>query len=158
MLYCIHVWQSGRAGDRRETDMTINELAATALAAVTARGYRNCDDTQFIARNLCKATEELGECCDPIFTHRDMADPTVPLPAFGRVDQWACDVSYSATSARFAFDAWGDGVHGIDADVIRAELPDVLIPLLCAAAVLGVDVEAAVLAKAGADVARGVRA
>lgn len=140
-----------------EKPMTINELAATALAAVTARGYRNCDDTQFVARNLCKATEELGECCDPIFTHRDMADPTLPLPELGLVDQWACDIYDSATSARAAFDAWGDGVHGIDADIIRAELPDVIIPLLCAAAVLGVDIEAAVTAKAGADVARGVR-
>ena len=38
-----------------------------------------------------------------------------------------------------------------------AEQPDVLIPLLCAAAVLGLDIEAAVLAKCSADVARGVR-
>ena len=137
--------------------MTINELAAAALAAVTARGYRNCDDTQFVARNLCKATEELGECCYAVFTHRDMADPTRPFPAFEHVDGWVGDVAVAAQSARDAFDKWRCGVHGIDADVIRAELPDVLIPLLCAAVVLGVDVEAAVLAKAGADVARGVR-
>lgn len=137
--------------------MTINELAAAALEAVTARGYRDCDDDQFVARNLCKCAEELAEACRPVFTHRDMCDPTLPVPPMNAVDEWLSTVETVGYEAREAFDAWGDGIHGVDADVIRAELPDVLIPLLCAAAVLGVDLEAAVLDKAGADVARGVR-
>lgn len=137
--------------------MTANELAAAALAAVTERGYRDCDDAQFVARNLCKATEELAECAGGVFTYRDMTDPTLPLPDYQHADYWLENMYQAGEGARIAFDQWGDGVHGIDADAIRAELADALIPLLCAAAVLGLDVEAAVLAKCRADVARGVR-
>lgn len=131
--------------------MTTNELAAAALAAVTARGYRDCDDAQFVARNLCKATEELAECgawiLDPC---ADGANPP------GLTDAWLMSLSEAGSAARSAFDAWTD-VLSITPDHLAAELADAIIPLLCAAAVLGVDVEAAVLAKCGADVARGVR-
>lgn len=137
---------------------TINDLAATALAAVTARGYRaNCDDVQFVARNLCKAAEELAEASGAVFTHRDMADPMAPFPRMKAVDGWLCAIAEAGNLSRAAFDAWGDGIHGIDADIIRAELPDAIIPLLCAAVVLGVDLDAAIRAKLAADVGRGVR-
>lgn len=131
--------------------MTANELAAAALAAVTERGYRDCDDRQFVARNLCKATEELAECGAWILDPSANGE-TPPGP----VDAWLYQLSTAGSAARAAFDNWTD-VLSITPANLAAELADAMIPLLCAAAVLGVDVEAAVLAKCRADVARGVR-
>lgn len=134
---CYTVFTSGNRAGRAtgEKPMTINELAAAALVAVTARGYRDCDDTQFVARNLCKAGEEYGEAARGVMI--DDAIDGWDSPA-----RWCWDTSDMERTARAVFDNWNAaGVIGIDADTIRAELPDVLIPLLCAAAVLGLDKE-----------------
>jgi len=118
------------------------------LDAVMKRGYaEKWSQMQFMARQVCKAVEELGELAG-VFTF------TGGNWTFLR---W---VETAAREARVAFDiddlpkeAWDVQVEGD----LETELADVLIPLLCLAEVAEVDAMGAARKKALADVERGVR-
>lgn len=112
-------------------------------AAVEARGYRaGWTDGEFAARQIAKAAEELHELAGAIGHWCDWADP---LEGAARYIRWAFDVRSEWLG------------YEVDAETVRRELPDVLIPLLVLAEALGLDALALAEAKAAADVARGVR-
>lgn len=126
--------------------MNAQEIVA---ANVAARGYRDgWAAEQFVARQLCKLTEELGESLDQI----------------GGLDAWAdtqwLTAGYDAgLAARGFFDdesGWG-GVYLENPAAIRSELADMLVVILAAAQALDFDVVQAAIDKSAADVARGVR-
>jgi NTP pyrophosphatase (non-canonical NTP hydrolase) len=126
--------------------MNAQEIVA---ANVAARGYRDgWTAEQFVARQLAKLTEELGEALDQI----------------GGIDKWAdmnwLTAGYDAgLAARQLFDdkrGWG-GVYLDNADALRAELADMQVVLFAAAQTLEFDIAQAAIDKSGADVERGVR-
>lgn len=123
--------------------MNAQEIVA---ANVAARGYRDgWTAEQFVARQLCKLTEELSEAL------ACMSDP-------GWHHYWTDDAHMAGRLAREDFDRkvlW-DTVE-IDADTLRAELADMQVVLFAAAAALEFDVVQSAIDKSGADVARGVR-
>lgn len=138
-------------------DMLVAEVEQLVVAArtqemvaeaVEARGYRaGWTAEQYVARQIAKAVEELAE----LARVTDWWDAP-PTP------EWYFELDIAAHTARDWFDAAGDDlVPALDLDIIRRELPDVLIPLLCLAEAVGLDLLALARAKAGADVARGVR-
>ena len=124
--------------------------AQTIVAAnVAARGYADgWTAEQFVARQLAKLTEELGESLDQI----------------DGLDAWADEnwltVGYDAgRAARAQFDvreAWG-GVYLPNPDALRAELADMQVVLFAAAQALDFNIAQAAIDKSAADVARGVR-
>lgn len=121
-------------------------LQRDVLGAVTARGYREgWLDQPFMARQVAKAVEELGELA--------------VLFDFGAGHwPWAREIWDAARDAREAFDA--EAMGWVDATVtgdVRDEVADVLIPLLCIAEVAGFDALEAVRRKALGDVSRGKR-
>lgn len=121
-------------------------LQRDVLGAVTARGYREgWLDQPFMARQVAKAVEELGELA--------------ALFDFGTGHwSWMREIQDAARDAREAFDA--ETMGWVDATAIGElvdEVADVMIPLLCIAEVAGFDALEAVRRKVMADVARGKR-
>jgi len=118
-------------------------------ANVAARGYRDgWDFEQFVARQLAKLTEELGESLDQIGGLEWWDDL-----------QWLTPGSDAGLKARRVFDdkaAW-ESVYLKDLDKLRAELADMQVVIFAAAEALGLDVVQAAIDKSAADVVRGVR-
>jgi NTP pyrophosphatase (non-canonical NTP hydrolase) len=116
--------------------------------AVKARGY--LDETkwtrdQLVVRQIFKMAEELGEAAEH-----------VSIPAWEGGDAELARIASAGSNAARAF-RWATLDRcGIDADALRAELPDILIPLLVLAELMGMDALAAVKEKAEADIGRGV--
>jgi NTP pyrophosphatase (non-canonical NTP hydrolase) len=120
--------------------------------AVKARGY--LDETkwtreQLIVRQIFKMAEELGEAAEHV-----SGEGVCQLNAI------FCRMAMLGQDAMEEFDADPsagvfDGVS-VDADELRAEIPDILIPLLVLAELLGVDVEQSARSKAESDIGRGV--
>jgi NTP pyrophosphatase (non-canonical NTP hydrolase) len=125
----------------------MKELQELVARSVEARGYREgWTDGMFAARQICKAVEELAELATAI-------EWKLKPPA------WIAALDAAATLARLHFD--GEDETGwllsVDIDVANWEAPDVAIPLLVLADVLGIDLGAAIQEKVTGDVARGVR-
>lgn len=120
--------------------MNAQEMVA---ANVAARGYRDgWTAEQFVARQLCKMTEELAEA---VFNTDCRGE-------------WIKFLAFAGDYARIEFDereAWSN-VATVGPD-IRSELADMQVVLFAAAAALDFDVVQAAIDKSGADVARGVR-
>ena len=117
-----------------------------AAANVAARGYRDgWTAEQFVARQLCKLTEELAEGA-----FNALLDP---------YSEWLSALRDAGLLARKAFDRRGiwDGASIGDADALRAELTDMMVVLLAAADALGFYILPAAIEKSSQDVARGVR-
>lgn len=121
-------------------------LQRDVLGAVTARGYREgWTDQPFMARQVAKAVEELGELA--------------ALFDFG-TSHWSflSELAEASQDARNAFDteswAWVEATAMGD---LATEVADVMIPLLCIAEVAGFDALEAVRRKALGDVSRGKR-
>lgn len=114
----------------------------TIAANVAARGYRDgWTAEQFVARQLCKLTEELAEAV----YHTDCTHT------------WTRDLWFAGANARKAFDGpYWDRV-GTIGPAIQFELADMLVVLLTAAEALEFDVIQAAIDKSAADVSRGVR-
>ena len=129
--------------DHDEGRMNAQEIVA---ANVAARGYRDgWTAEQFVARQLCKMTEELGEAL--WYIHGiDRLDFAADLPDVGEAARIAFDDKEAWNKARIA-----------KPDALRAELADMLVVLFAAAAALDFDVVQAAIDKSSADVARGVR-
>jgi hypothetical protein len=112
---------------------------------VAERGYLDdWNEHQAIARQICKAVEELGELCGAL--------------DFGHDWTWVKSAQLAGSLARVAFDdnaRWGHVL--VLEDIARAELPDVMVPLLTSAELLRFDVVEEAVTKSAADVARGVR-
>ena len=123
--------------------MNAQEIVA---ANVAARGYRDgWTAEQFVARQLCKMMEELGEAL--WYIHGiDRLDFAADLPDVGEAARIAFDDKEAWNKARIA-----------KPDALRAELADMLVVLFAAAAALDFDVVQAAIDKSSADVARGVR-
>ena len=126
--------------------MNAQEIVA---ANVAARGYRDgWTAEQFVARQLAKLTEELGESLDQL----------AGLPRLADVDWLTAGYTVGQT-ARQPFDhkeIWFS-VYLENPDRLRSELADMQVVLFAAAAALDFDVVQAAIDKSGADVARGVR-
>jgi NTP pyrophosphatase (non-canonical NTP hydrolase) len=126
--------------------MNAQEIVA---ANVAARGYRDgWTAEQFVARQLAKMTEELGESLDQIGGLSRLPDL-----------DWLTAGYNVGMTARQLFDhkqIWGS-VYLENTDLLRSELADMLVVLFAAAAALDFDVIQAAIDKSGADVARGVR-
>lgn len=115
-------------------------------AAVRERGYlEGWTPEQQAARQIAKLTEELAELADAV---------NVPLAE----DGWLIALRTAGALARVAFDdhqRWQSvSVHPF---VTSDELPDVMVPILVLAQIMGLDVIEAARQKAIADAARGVR-
>ncbi len=120
--------------------------------AVVARGYREgWSADQFLARQIAKLAEELGESSFHI--------------ASMDFQRWVTEVHNAGRAARFAFaqpDYW-DQAAIVHPDGLARELADLQVVLFCAAAALGevmgepFDLVQAARDKALADVKRGVR-
>lgn len=117
-------------------------------ANVAARGYRDgWTAEQFVARQLCKMTEELDEAVK----HLRKNDR--------QVFSFAWELAVAGPMARRKFDdreAW-DTVTLHDPDALRSELADMQVVLFAAASALEFDVVQAAIDKSSQDVARGVR-
>lgn len=137
-------WEGELVPLAEETSM--KELQALVAKAVADRGYREgWTDEQYAARQICKATEELAELTSTILwnsTGRDWS--SLALDA----GEWARDA--------FDEETWHD-VKSISSEKAAQELPDVIIPLLVLADVLGIDLEQAIREKVLGDIERGVR-
>lgn len=127
--------------------MNAQEIVA---ANVAARGYRDgWTAEQFVARQLAKLTEELGEAARLVtpasYEHRNL-------------DAWLEALQDAGIAARFAFDdksAWTGLIH--ISRLAPAELADMLVVLFAAAEALDFDIVQAAIDKSSTDVARGVR-
>lgn len=120
-------------------------LQRDVLGAVTARGYREgWTDQPFMARQVAKAVEELGELA--------------ALFDFGNGHwSWVRKIGDVRWDAHDAFDVsmgWNEATVSGD---LATEVADVMIPLLCIAEVAGFDALEAVRRKALGDVSRGKR-
>lgn len=127
--------------------MNAQEIVA---ANVAARGYRDgWTAEQFVARQFCKLTEELGEAVEQVYPGE------APSPLY----KWFDGADDAHKAARRAFDTpeWWRRTHIIDPEMVRSELADMLVVLLAAAQALDFDVVQAAIDKSSADVARGVR-
>ena len=116
------------------------------FAAVRERGYLNGWTTeQAAARQIAKLVEELAELASGV---------EVPLAE----DGWLIHLRRAGELARKAFDdpqRWqAVTVHPF---TVSDELPDIMVPVLVLAQIMGLDVIEAARQKAIADVARGVR-
>ena len=124
------------------------DYQAEIAANVAARGYREgWKRGQFIARQVCKLTEEQAEAS----THVRRPASNGPI--------WKREQEEAGESARLTFDnkdAWDD-VFILDTDGLSSELADILVVLYSAAAALGVDLNEMALEKSQADIERGVR-
>ena len=121
--------------------MNAQEIVA---ANVAARGYRDgWTAEQFLARQLCKFQEELGEAVGHVTLN--FVGWSLP-PEAGRQSRQLFDLGYP----------WRK-VEIDDLDALRSELADMLVVLFAAAAALDFDVVQAAIDKSSADVARGVR-
>lgn len=127
--------------------MNAQEIVA---ANVAARGYRDgWTVDEFVVRQLCKLTEELGEAI------RCM---TPESAVYGRVDDWISLIQDAGRCAREVFDdyeGWRYLFHL--SKYTPGELADMQVVLFAAAAALDFDVVQAAIDKSSADVARGVR-
>ena len=123
--------------------MNAQEIVA---ANVAARGYRDgWTAEQFVARQLAKMTEELGDAGKTIYG-TDCA-------------WWLGQLGVAGGRGRAMFDsphAW-ESILISDPDALRSELADMLVVLFTAAQALDFDVVQAAIDKSSADVARGVR-
>lgn len=125
----------------------MRELQALVAQAVADRGYREgWTDEQYAARQICKAVEELSELQTGISWFLRLLPFVTGLRLTGQYAQQDFDQP----------DGW-DEVVGVDLEVIAAELPDVVIPLLVLADTLGIDLEQAIREKVLGDIGRGVR-
>lgn len=117
------------------------------FAAVRQRGYlNNWTPEQLAARQIAKLAEELAELADAVggLNHMD--------------GDWLTALRTAGALARRAFDdheRWQTVI--CDPLVVDAELPDVMVPALVLAQIVGLDLMNAARAKAIADRARGVR-
>lgn len=123
-------------------------VQAEVLAAVMARGYREgWADQPFMARQVAKVAEEIGELVDTF--------------DFGVDGTWMRKVREAACITRITFnnELWGwENARVKDKADLEGEVADVLISLLCLAEVAGFDALEVVRRKALADVERGKRA
>ena len=129
--------------------MKTHEAQEIICRAVRRRGYVDgWTPEQFAARQIAKAAEELAA-----------ADATMGIrDAFDINHDWRRLLLLAGSTARDAFDdmdAWND--VWLDTKTLTDELADVVVVLLCAGEALGVDLIAAAVAKAEADIERGVR-
>ena len=128
--------------------MNAQEIVA---ANVAARGYRDgWTAEQFVARQLCKMTEELAEAVRCITPESAVYQ--------NRFDDWYGLIQDAGRCARGAFDdheSWQYLFHL--SKYTPAELADMLVVLFAAAQALDFDVVQAAIDKSSADVARGVR-
>lgn len=129
------------------------DIQTRIARAVEARGYRQgWTDEQYIARQICKASEELAEAAGDIGINYDNARD---------VWYWSTRLGDAGLCARSAFDQkdqWQSAEIPLELRSYMAlEIADTLIPLLVAATILGVDVLALAVEKAEKDIARGVR-
>lgn len=123
--------------------MNAQEIVA---ANVAARGYMaGWTREQFIARQLAKMQEELGEAVQ----HVAGVKTIIFVPILGAAGDLARTVFNDKSD-------WRD-VMLIDPDALRAELADMLVVLFAAAQALEFDVVQAAIDKSAVDVARGVR-
>ena len=125
--------------------------AQTIVAAnVAARGYMaGWTREQFVARQLCKMTEELAEAARQItpstYEHRRLGD-------------WLEALQDAGIAARLAFDErseWTGLIH--ISRLAPSELADMQVVLFAAAQALDFDIVQAAIDKSSQDVARGVR-
>ena len=131
--------------------MNAQEIVA---ANVAARGYANgWTAEQFVARQLCKMTEELGEASDQIVSTASVS------PISRNVLWWIDKLGDAERRARIAFDNPADWCNFkfSDPDALRSELADMQVVLFAAAEALGFDVVQAAIEKSSKDVERGVR-
>ena len=136
--------------------MDFDQYQQEVYDAVAARGYtEGWTDGQFVARQLCKLTEELDEAT----LHIHLPDSRL---SWGR---WLFHLSNAGISARDEFDnkdRWNDAWIS-DLEALRSELADLQVVLFCAAEALAratgepFDVVQKAKEKALADVERGVR-
>jgi len=116
------------------------------FAAVRERGYlEGWTPEQQAARQIAKLTEELAELADAV---------TMPLAE----DGWLIALRTAGALARQAFDnhqRWQSVT--VNPFTASDELPDIMVPTLVLAQILGLDVVEAARQKAIVDVARGVR-
>ena len=128
--------------------MNAQEMIA---ANVAARGYRDgWTAEQFVARQLCKLTEELNEAAK---------ESIVGLPLSRNVLWWLDKLDDAGRRARIAFDTQEDwsGAELVDSDILRSELADMQVVLFAAAAALDFDIVQTAIDKSAVDVPRGVR-
>jgi NTP pyrophosphatase (non-canonical NTP hydrolase) len=121
--------------------------------AVKARGY--LDESkwtrdQLIVRQVVKLQEELGEAAKQV--------EVLPgrFPYSSNADRVLTAMVDLGTEAKEAFDSRPFDGPNILPDSLRAEIPDILIPLLVLAELLGIDVEQSARSKAESDIGRGV--
>lgn len=128
----------------------MNEAQDTVAANVAARGYRDgWTQEQFVARQLCKLTEELAEAARQI---------TPSTYEHCGLSGWLEALQDAGIAARLAFDErseWTGKIH--ISRLASAELTDMMVVLLAAADALGFYILPAAIEKSSADVARGVR-
>lgn len=120
---------------------------ATIASAVKARGYDGQGMTreQFCFSQLCKAIEELAE------VGSNFGLDTFPHVVVRQLEE-------SSHFAKLYFnDPFRMGKVTMHEQGVAHELADVLITLVMAADVLGVDLESLAVQKAMGDVSRGVR-
>jgi NTP pyrophosphatase (non-canonical NTP hydrolase) len=127
--------------------MNAQEIVA---ANVAARGYRDgWTAEQFVARQLAKLTEEIGEAVEQVH----------PGEAPSALYRWFDHAGDAYKAARRVFDTpdlWRK-TYIIDPNAVRSELADMLVVLFAAAQALDFDAVQAAIDKSSADVARGVR-
>lgn len=129
----------------------MNETQSIVTANVAARGYRDGWTTeQFVARQLCKLTEELDEAAHQVVSFE---------PQVRSILWWLDELNDSGQRARIAFDdqdKW-ENVTIFDPFALRSELADMMVVICAAADALESDVIQAAIDKSAVDVARGVR-
>jgi len=125
----------------------MNNPQTLIAEAIAARGYADLwTPDQFLARQICKSTEELAELAASV-GGLNFIDAT-----------WKYVLQRAGAYARNAFDdrtLWDNAQ--VDHDALAGELVDVLIPLLVAAEAMGIDALQMAVEKAQTDIARGVR-
>lgn len=140
--------------------LAASEYQSRIAAAVEARGYRKgWTDEQFAARQICKLVEELGELASAISLRR-----TGSIAWHG----WLEALKRASVAARAAFDfpppdkkdpysnSWGH-IDTVDHEVIKQELPDLIVIISVLAQLVGLNVLDAALDKSEKDIERGVR-
>lgn len=128
----------------------MKKLQEQVYQSVVQRGYRaGHTPTAFVVRQLVKSVEEAGEAMEHVAPMRSQEHPP----------GWQLLLHGAALLARRAFDSdegW-DRYQINDPVALAGEMADIIIPLLCAAQELEVDLGAVIEAKARLDIGRGVR-
>lgn len=123
----------------------------TIYNAIKARGYTDGYDADALAgRQVVKATEELAELFGHIYPLRCTNGQQDDFNELRDVMEAAKRTARLLFDGRMQTGVWNRAAFAV-------ELADVVIPLMVAAQALGIDLVAAAVEKATADVKRGVR-